>query len=58
MEVSLNQALMDEVIFEDEHGMDIRQPIIYEWKPIKFMQDVWARGLTMQEEEDRNSCPG
>lgn len=35
VEVSLNQALVDEVIFEDEHEMDISQPIIYEWKPIK-----------------------
>ncbi|KAJ8431911.1 hypothetical protein Cgig2_013659 [Carnegiea gigantea] len=35
VEVPINQELTEEVTFENEKGMEVRQPIHYEWMPLK-----------------------
>lgn len=35
MEIQINRALQDEMVFENEKGHDVVQEIVYEWKPVQ-----------------------
>jgi len=35
VEIQINQELKEKVIFENEKGNEVRQPVHFEWKPMK-----------------------
>ncbi|KAJ8425910.1 hypothetical protein Cgig2_015728 [Carnegiea gigantea] len=53
VEIQTNQELKEEVIFENEKGTEVRQPIHFEWKPLKCS----SCGMFGHSEDNSNRMP-